>query len=144
MLHRHATDVVSLVAGTIFAGLTAVWVLNVSDVLDLEAAWLAGPLILIVAGVVGLVAALRPSGSTQRRGEWPLAPADVEANPVGADSAAPAAEPTVSLNDKESTTEPDDPEPTTAIDDEPTTTIADVEDDGGSTSDDERTNDVRE
>jgi hypothetical protein len=110
--------------------------------------------------VVGLVAALRPSGSAQRRGEWPLAPADVEANPVGADSAAPAAESPVSLDDPEPTTALDDPEPTTApddepttvfdderttaIDDEPTTTIDDVEDDGGSTSDDERTNDVRE
>ena len=61
MLHRHATDVVSLVAGTIFAGVTAVWLLNLGDVIDLEAAWLAIPLVLIVAGVVGLVAAFRPS-----------------------------------------------------------------------------------
>jgi hypothetical protein len=60
MLHRHATDVVALVFGLVFAGITAVWLLNVSDVIDLEQAWLAGPVILIVAGAVGLGFALRP------------------------------------------------------------------------------------
>lgn len=61
MLPRHATDVVSLVSGTVFAGFTAVWLLTVTDVIDLDQAWLAGPAILILAGVVGLAAALRPS-----------------------------------------------------------------------------------
>jgi apolipoprotein N-acyltransferase len=61
MLHRHAPDVVSLVFGTLFAGFTVVWLLIVTDVLDSESAWLAGPAILIVAGVLGLVTALRPS-----------------------------------------------------------------------------------
>jgi hypothetical protein len=75
MLHRHATDVVSLICGTIFAGLTAVWLLNVTDVIDLKEAWLAGPAILIIAGLVGLVAALRPSRGTLRAEEWALAPA---------------------------------------------------------------------
>src|SRR5215204_1505213 len=103
MLHRHATDVVSLVAGTIFAGLTAVWLLNVSDVLDLEAAWLAGPLILILAGVVGLVAALRPSGSKLRPEESAPAPANHTAERVRDDSAGQALH---------------DDEPTTALDDE--------------------------
>ena len=60
MLQRHAIDVVSLVFGIIFAGFTAVWVLAVTDVIDFDEAWLAGPAILIVAGIVGLAAALRP------------------------------------------------------------------------------------
>src|SRR5262245_60917013 len=78
MLHRHATDVVALVFGVIFAGITAVWLLHVTDVIDLEQAWLAGPVILIVAGAVGLGFALRPS----RRSEAPLpAPIMVPSEP---------------------------------------------------------------
>ena len=61
MLHRHAPDVVSLVFGTLFAGFTVIWLLIETDVLDSHAAWLAGPAILIVAGVLGLITALRPS-----------------------------------------------------------------------------------
>jgi len=60
-MHRHATDLVALIAGTVFAGFTAVWVLTESDVLDIKEAWLAGPGILILAGIVGLVVALTPS-----------------------------------------------------------------------------------
>lgn len=67
MLPRHATDVVSLVSGTVFAGFAAVWLLTVTDVIDLDQAWLAGPAILIVAGVVGLAAALRPSRRDEAR-----------------------------------------------------------------------------
>jgi apolipoprotein N-acyltransferase len=61
MLRRHAPDVVSLVFGTLFAGFAAIWLLNATDVIDSQEAWLAGPAILIVAGVLGLVVALRPS-----------------------------------------------------------------------------------
>ncbi len=61
MLHRHATDVVSLVFGLIFAGFTAVWVLRTSGVIDFDQMWLAAPAILIAAGAVGLTTALRPS-----------------------------------------------------------------------------------
>jgi hypothetical protein len=61
MWQRHATDVTSLVSGTVFAGVTAVWLLNVTDLIDLEEAWIGGPVVLIVAGVVGLVATFRPS-----------------------------------------------------------------------------------
>jgi uncharacterized membrane protein len=61
MLHRHATDALSLVFGIIFAGITAIWLLDVTDVIDLQQAWLIGPAILIVAGAVGLVLALRPT-----------------------------------------------------------------------------------
>lgn len=58
---RHATDSVSLVFGTIFAGCTVVWVLSLTGAVAVPDLWLAGPIILIVAGVFGLLAALRPS-----------------------------------------------------------------------------------
>jgi hypothetical protein len=64
MLRRHAPDVVSLVFGTLFAGFAVIWLLNATDVIDSESAWLAGPAILIVAGILGLVVALRPSESS--------------------------------------------------------------------------------
>ncbi|MBA3308578.1 MAG: hypothetical protein H0U28_00750 [Nocardioidaceae bacterium] len=60
MTQRHATDVISLVFGTIFAGFTLVWLLDLTAVIDRDEAWLAGPVILIVAGAIGLVTALRP------------------------------------------------------------------------------------
>ncbi len=60
MFPRHATDVISLVAGTIFAGFTAVWILTLTDTIDANQAWLGGPIILIAAGALGLAAALRP------------------------------------------------------------------------------------
>jgi hypothetical protein len=59
MSQRHATDVVSLVFGMIFAGVFAVWVLTGAHLIDFAQVWLAGPVILIAAGVVGLGAALR-------------------------------------------------------------------------------------
>ena len=61
MLYRHATDVIALVSGTIFAGLAAVWLLMLTDVIDIEQAWIGGPVILIVAGVLGLLVTLTPS-----------------------------------------------------------------------------------
>jgi hypothetical protein len=60
MSQRHATDVVALVFGTVFAGFTVVWGLTVSHSLHHGGAWWAGPLVLIIAGAAGLVAALRP------------------------------------------------------------------------------------
>jgi hypothetical protein len=64
MFQRHATDVISLVFGVIFAGFTVVWVLQLTDAIDPEQAWVVGPVVLIAAGAAGLVAALRPrSGS---------------------------------------------------------------------------------
>lgn len=63
MIPRHATDVVSLVAGTIFAGFTAVWILTLNGSIDGNRAWIGGPIILITAGAVGLAAALRPQRS---------------------------------------------------------------------------------
>ena len=61
MTHRHATDVVSLVFGVMFAGFVLTWALHMNDVIDFDQVWLAGPAILIVAGALGLFAALRPS-----------------------------------------------------------------------------------
>jgi hypothetical protein len=70
MLRRHAPDVVSLVFGTLFAGFAVIWLLNATDVIDYQEAWLAGPAILIVAGVLGLVVALRPSEAAPPAVPW--------------------------------------------------------------------------
>ena len=59
MSQRHATDVISLVFGVIFAGFTVVWLLQVTDAIDAGQAWVVGPVVLMAAGP-GLVAALRP------------------------------------------------------------------------------------
>lgn len=61
MFPRHATDVISLVFGTIFAGFTVIWLLVVTDVITGGDARVAGPVTLIAAGAVGLLAALRPN-----------------------------------------------------------------------------------
>jgi hypothetical protein len=62
MSQRHATDVISLIFGIIFAGIFAVWALTGADVIDLRQVGLAGPAILIAAGAVGLAVALRDAG----------------------------------------------------------------------------------
>jgi hypothetical protein len=59
MSQRHATDVISLIFGIIFAGVFSVWALTGADVIDLGQVSLAGPAILIAAGAVGLAVALR-------------------------------------------------------------------------------------
>ncbi|MGH3446758.1 MAG: hypothetical protein ACRDQA_08995 [Nocardioidaceae bacterium] len=74
MIPRHATDVVSLVAGTIFAGFTVVWLLDVTETIERVDAWLAGPIILIVAGAVGLLASLRPSRPVGSRDDEAVPP----------------------------------------------------------------------
>lgn len=61
MLHRHATDVVALVSGTIFAGLAIVWILMLTETIDIEQAWIGGPVILIIAGILGLLVTLTPN-----------------------------------------------------------------------------------
>jgi hypothetical protein len=60
MSQRHATDVVALVFGTIFAGSAIVWLVDLDGHLDRHNSWWVGPLVLVAAGVAGLVAALRP------------------------------------------------------------------------------------
>lgn len=70
MFPRHATDVISLVFGAIFAGFTVVWLLTATGVIGLDDARLAGPVALITAGAIGLVVALRPrKRSDQTRGD---------------------------------------------------------------------------
>ncbi len=64
MSQQHATDVISLVFGTIFAGFTAIWVLDATGHLNRDGAWWAGPVVLVLAGAAGLVASFRP-GRTQ-------------------------------------------------------------------------------
>lgn len=68
MIPRHATDVISLVAGTIFAGFTAVWILTLNGSIEGDRAWIGGPIIMITAGAVGLAAALRPQRPQRTQG----------------------------------------------------------------------------
>lgn len=60
-MKTHATDVVALTLGCSFLALVAVWVLVKTVTVDLPSGgwFVAGAL--IVMGVVGLVAALRPN-----------------------------------------------------------------------------------
>jgi hypothetical protein len=129
MLHRHAPDVVSLVFGILFGGSAAIWLLSETDVIDYQQAWIGGPAILIVAGVVGLSLALRPNRPAEEPpapwtkpsgGAWgtyaePSIPVDTEPTTT------PDSEPTTPV-DTEPTTTPDS-EPTTPVDTEPTTPV---------------------
>jgi fatty acid desaturase len=65
MAQRHATDVVSLVFGTIFAGFTVIWLVYLAGHLDSHDSWWLGPIVLVVAGAAGLVTALRPTKESQ-------------------------------------------------------------------------------
>ncbi len=56
---RHRTDMVSLVSGVIFLGVVGTWLLDRIDVLADLRGWVL-PLLLIAAGVIGLVG-IRPS-----------------------------------------------------------------------------------
>lgn len=56
---KHDTDVTSLVFGLLFLGLAAVWALVQADVLTWPAASVLGPVVLVVAGLVGLLLTLR-------------------------------------------------------------------------------------
>lgn len=54
-LRRHATDVTSLVFGIVFLGIAAVAPLVEYDVLSLPSAGIVLPVVLLAAGLVGLV-----------------------------------------------------------------------------------------
>lgn len=56
---KHETDVTSLVFGLLFLGLAGVWALVQYDVLTLPAASVVAPLVLVAAGVAGLLLTLR-------------------------------------------------------------------------------------
>ena len=68
MSQRHATDVISLVFGVIFAGFTVVWLLQVTDAIDAGQAWVVGPVVLMArGGEPG--GSLRPAGGLRRLGD---------------------------------------------------------------------------
>jgi hypothetical protein len=82
MLRRHAPDIVSLVFGILFAGFAAIWLLGATAVIDYKDAWIAGPVILIVAGVLGLLLALRRAdGNDLAQAPSPWAPTSPAAGP---------------------------------------------------------------
>lgn len=60
-MRRHETDVMSLVFGLVFLGIAGLWALVRYDVLSLPDASLAGPAVLVAAGLVGVVATVRHS-----------------------------------------------------------------------------------
>jgi hypothetical protein len=57
-VHRHETDVTSLVAGLVFAGIAGVWALIAVGALTPSMLPVAIPVVLLVVGVVGVVAAV--------------------------------------------------------------------------------------
>jgi len=56
---RHDADAVSLVFGLIFLGLAAGWSLTKADLVQVGDLPLAGPILLVAAGAIGLVVSLR-------------------------------------------------------------------------------------
>lgn len=56
---KHETDVTSLVFGLLFLGLAGLWALVQYDVLTLPAASVVAPIVLVAAGVAGLLLTLR-------------------------------------------------------------------------------------
>ena len=57
-MRRHDLDVTSLVFGLIFVGVAGAWALVQTELISLPDLSVAGPAVLIVAGVIGLVATL--------------------------------------------------------------------------------------
>jgi hypothetical protein len=55
-MKRHDTDVVSLVFGLLFLGVSAMWPLVHFDVLGLPGLEVAAPVLLVSVGLAGLVA----------------------------------------------------------------------------------------
>ena len=60
---KHETDVTSLVFGLLFLGLAGLWALVQYDVLTLPAASVVAPIVLVAAGVAGLLLTLRRNTS---------------------------------------------------------------------------------
>ena len=62
-MKRHATDVVALSLGCVFLAIVGVWALAKTVTIELPSkGWFAAGL-LVVIGIVGLAAALRPNKS---------------------------------------------------------------------------------
>lgn len=55
-MRRHETDVVSLVFGLVFLGVSAMWPLVHYEVLGLPGLEVAAPVLLVSAGLAGLIA----------------------------------------------------------------------------------------
>lgn len=67
-MKTHPLSVTHLVIGLVFLGIAGSWALHAADVIDAEAVTWLFPAALVVAGGVGLVAAMA-KGVTGRRGE---------------------------------------------------------------------------
>lgn len=63
---RHDTDVTSLVFGLLFLGIAAVWLLVQQDVVSWPGASRIFPVVLVAAGVIGLVSSLTRSRRSRR------------------------------------------------------------------------------
>ena len=112
-MRRHETDVTSLVFGLVFAGVVALWALVAGDVLDLDDLGYLAPVLLIGAGVVGLVVSLtasrRRDAAARAQAQAELAqaeradaaPAEVEAADPPADQQADASRAPVIVEDPE-------------------------------------------
>lgn len=74
-MKRHDTDVTSLVFGLLFLGVAVMWPLTQLEILTLPSLGMAGPVLLIAVGVVGLLASL--ARSRPRGGEDGSTPRDV-------------------------------------------------------------------
>jgi hypothetical protein len=62
-MRKHAIDVVAMTAGCVFLAIVAVWAVAKAVTIDLPSkGWLAAGL-LVVLGIAGLAAALRPNRS---------------------------------------------------------------------------------
>lgn len=64
---EHETDVTSLVFGLVFLGLAGLWGLVQLDVLAAPSASVAGPVVLVVAGLAGLLLTVRRAGRARRQ-----------------------------------------------------------------------------
>lgn len=63
---RHDTDVTSLVFGLLFLGIAAVWLLVQQDVVSWPGASRIFPIVLVAAGVIGLVSSLTRTRRSRR------------------------------------------------------------------------------
>ena len=63
---KHDTDVTSLVFGLLFLGLAGLWALVQYDVLTLPTASLVAPIVLVAAGVAGLLLTVRRGASASK------------------------------------------------------------------------------
>jgi hypothetical protein len=80
-VRRHETDVTSLVFGLIFLGLAAIWVLVYHDVIGWIRLGVVVPILLISAGIIGLVASIR-SGRRRRLVTVEGPPEPIDESPI--------------------------------------------------------------